>query len=72
MFSSFVDTHDPLFIRALDEEREVDYGWPVKILRGKHAGKTGRVVVVEREYIRVLEDVTDIEVSTQLIMMNRT
>lgn len=40
----------------------LDYGYPVMISRGKHAGKTGRVGVLERDYVRVVEDATEIEV----------
>ncbi|KLO04073.1 hypothetical protein SCHPADRAFT_948004 [Schizopora paradoxa] len=38
----------------------VHYGFPVRIRKGKHAGKTGRVAVIEHKYVKILEDVTDI------------
>ncbi|KLO12127.1 hypothetical protein SCHPADRAFT_891021 [Schizopora paradoxa] len=37
------------------------FGWFVKILRGKHAGKTGRVVFTETNHVCIIEDVTKIQ-----------
>ncbi|KLO11364.1 hypothetical protein SCHPADRAFT_475659 [Schizopora paradoxa] len=63
--ASFIDTYEPPFVRRLAPADAPIYhlGSPVKITRGKNAGKTGRVVMIqrERECVTVLEDVTDIE-----------
>ncbi|KLO15316.1 hypothetical protein SCHPADRAFT_269380 [Schizopora paradoxa] len=45
--------------------QNIDFGWPVKICRGKHAGKTGRILFVDLKYVRVLEDVTHIELAVR-------
>lgn len=52
-------------------EEEAQCGWPVKILRGKHGGKTGTIEIVYRKYVRVIEDVTDLEVrNSRLVYMH--
>ncbi len=48
------------------EERLLGLGWPVIISRGKHAGKTGRVVVRERWHVRIIEDASYVEVSDSI------
>ena len=48
---------------VFDAVARLSFGWFVKVLRGKHAGKTGRVALVGRNHVRVIEDVTEIEVS---------
>lgn len=61
-----MDTPGPLAEHVPDCEDRLDYGWPVKVLRGKHAGKTGKVAGVLHMYVRILEDFTDIEVSNAM------
>ncbi len=60
----FVDTYDPPNeLVELPEPQKFYMGMPVIIFRGKHEGKTGKVAVMERTFVRILEDETSIEVS---------
>lgn len=65
---SFVDLHHGRAAPPRYQDPPVKYGSLVKVLRGKHAGKSGRVMNVERNVVRVLEDVTDSEVSQHCVM----
>lgn len=62
VFSAYVDTQG---LTASDPdalECGIEYGRPVKILRGKHGGRSGRVTFIEQDYVRVIENWTDNEV----------
>ncbi|KLO11350.1 hypothetical protein SCHPADRAFT_475005 [Schizopora paradoxa] len=62
VLATFVDTYEPPFVQiAPVDPPNFRLGSPVKIVRGKHGGKTGRIVMIQREHIRLLEYVTDIE-----------
>ncbi|KLO04790.1 hypothetical protein SCHPADRAFT_947439 [Schizopora paradoxa] len=56
--SSLISSHD---IFTTDAAEALHYGDPVKIARGKHAGKTGRVRCTEGNHVRVVEDESLIE-----------
>lgn len=63
MNAAFVVNHRPPATELVrKEELDVDVGWPVIVCRGKHAGKTGKVSLVEYSCVRLLEDETNIEV----------
>ncbi|KLO16458.1 hypothetical protein SCHPADRAFT_215016 [Schizopora paradoxa] len=64
VLATFVDTYEPPFVQLAPPDAPIYHlGSPVKIIRGKHAGKTGRVVMIQRDnhLLCVLEYVTDIE-----------
>lgn len=60
----FVDSPDPAPVVGPlpGKSFEMKLGWPVIVLRGKHAGKTGRILVIERWFVRIVEDSTNCEV----------
>ena len=66
MNAAFVDRHGaPATYASLQKALagvSVEVGWPVVVCRGKHAGKSGKVTLVEYSCVRLLEDITDIEV----------
>ena len=71
---SNVDTAYEQFPDSLEALR---LGDPVKIARGKHAGKTGRIRVFEGKFVRVQEDISLIDVSLERtiwinLLMRRT
>lgn len=59
----YVATYVPRRADLDSDFDDVPWGSHVRIQRGKHAGKTGRITVIDRKYVKVLEDVTDILVS---------
>ncbi len=65
--ATFVDSYDlPEVMAPPQDEVQLRTGWPVLVSRGKHSGKTGKVTLVEHHFIRVIEDVTNMEVSYPL------
>ncbi|KLO03719.1 hypothetical protein SCHPADRAFT_897599, partial [Schizopora paradoxa] len=59
--SSLISSYDKY---TTDAPEALHYGDPVKIARGKYAGKTGRVRCTEGNYVRVVEDESLIEVGS--------
>lgn len=68
--ASFVDTpSETAPVTTQDEPGEgLELGWPVKISRGKHGGKTGTVTYIEPKHVWVMEDVTHIEVRLKILL----
>ena len=70
MPAAFVDAHTPLTVaesKASSDETEIDIGHPVVVCRGKHGGKSGKITVVERAFVRILEDQTNLEVGASAL-----
>lgn len=75
--ASFVEDHvsflapRPHWQDARSDEAEVQVGCPVVVSRGKHGGKSGIAINIEGDYVRFLEDCTNIEVRKLTCLMRQ-